>query len=476
MPDQLRADCVGAFGSQVGATPNLDGLASRGAAFANAYAQHSVCGPSRASIFTGWYPHTAGHRTLDNLLKPWEPNALRLLKEAGYHVAWLGQRGDTFAPGVLGQSTDVSGFFVEPEFWHERGPFGPESRWFTRFYYGRRAGGVDGGPALDFDEAAVRSAEQFLADPPPEPWVLFVALFFPHPPFTVEEPWYSMHSRADMPRAAGLPVGGPRFVGRIAEMWQTGALSDDDWAELIATYYGMVSRVDDQFGRVLRALDRSGAADRTVTTFFTDHGEYLGDYGLVEKWPSGLHDCLLRNPLVMAGPGIEPGVRDTFVELVDLLPTWAEAGEAEVRHTHFGRSLWPVLRDSGLPHRDAAFSEGGFLAADEHLLERSPSTSPYFGKGELQHVEPESVGKAAAVRTERWCYVYRLYEGPELYDRAADPRELCNLAGRPEVAEVERSLRDRLLDWMVATSDVIPWTPDPRLHEGAQPVVRDRRP
>ena len=83
MPDQLRADCVGAFGNAVIRTPAIDALAARGTTFRQAFSQHSVCGPSRVSMFTGWYPHVAGHRTLDNLIKPWEPNLLRLLKDAG---------------------------------------------------------------------------------------------------------------------------------------------------------------------------------------------------------------------------------------------------------------------------------------------------------------------------------------------------------------------------------------------------------
>jgi arylsulfatase A-like enzyme len=85
-----------------------------------------------------------------------------------------------------------------------------------------------------------------------------------------------------------------------------------------------------------------------------------------------------------------------------------------------------------------------------------------------QHEDPVSVGKVVSVRTGRWSYAHQLYERDELYDRARDPRELVNLAGRPEYADVERELRDRVLDWLLATSDVIPWGTDPRFDaEGA---------
>jgi arylsulfatase A-like enzyme len=459
MPDQLRADAVGAFGNPLARTPHLDALAARGVRFGEAYAQHSVCSPSRVSLMTGWYPHVAGHRTLTHLLKPWEPNLLKLLRESGYHVAWVGQRGDTFSKGVTAASTDFYGWKVRPKGGFHRSPYPPEHPLARAFYHGRRD---SDGPVLDFDEAAVQTAEAWLADAPREPWLLFVALVFPHPPFAVEEPWYSLHDRAAMPPPVAADiVRKPGFVRAIRERYGTDRLEPKDWAEIAATYYGMVSRVDDQLGRVLRAIERAGAAERTTTVFFTDHGEYLGDYGLIEKWPSGLDHCLVRNPLVIAGPGVREGARcDSLVELVDLLPTLLELGGAEAKHTHFGRSLAPLLRDATLPHRDAAFSEGGFLREEEHLLERAPF--PYDLKAALQHERPELAGRAVALRTRDWTYVHRLYEGPELYDRRADPREQRNQAGAPAHAETERRLRDRLLEWTLATSDVIPWQPDGR--------------
>jgi arylsulfatase A-like enzyme len=453
MPDQLRADAVGTFGSPVARTPHVDALAARGTRWSDAYSQHSVCGPSRVSFFTGWYPHVAGHRTLTNLIKPWQPNLLRMLRESGYHVAWAGKRGDTFAKGVSELSCDRAGFAVRQTMFFQKSPFDREHRFARAFYTGRRTGG---GPFVDHDEAAVQTGLAWLAEGLPEPWVLFVPLIFPHPPFEVEEPWFSLHDRAAMPAPRPRPTGpAPAYMAEIHRRHGFDRLDASDWAEIAATYHGMVSRVDDQLGRLLRAVDAAGAGERTVTAFFTDHGEYLGDYGLVEKWPSGLHDCLLRNPLVLAGPGVPHGaVRDAPAELIDLFATLLELAEVKAAHTHFGRSLL-----TGAP-RDAAFSEGGFALAEEPLLERGPF--PYDLKGALQHEDPLTVGRAVAVRTREWTYVHRLYEGDELYDRRTDPGELHNRAGTPDVAETERALRDRVLGWLLETADVIPWTPDPR--------------
>jgi arylsulfatase A-like enzyme len=150
--------------------------------------------------------------------------------------------------------------------------------------------------------------------------------------------------------------------------------------------------------------------------------------------------------------------------MVDLVPTVAELADLELRHTHFGRSLLPLLADEDAAHRTHAFAEAGFTIEEEPLLERAPW--PYDIKAGMQHEDPLIAGKAVAVRTAEWAYVWRLYEPPELYDRVGDTGELVNRAGDPDVAEVEADLRDTVLRWMVETADVVPWEEDPR-----RPVV-----
>ena len=465
MPDQLRADSVGCFGNPVVQTPNIDALADAGTRFANAYGQHSVCSQSRISMFTGWYPHVAGHRTLSHLLQPHEPNVFKSLRDGGYHVALAGARGDMMGVGVTEASSDRFGFTVTPDLGAllHKGPFPEDHKYFYAFYHGA----LDE-PPVDFDEATVRTAIDWLSDGLPEPWCLFIPLMYPHPPFTASEPWFSMHDRADVPLPAQTDLTTrPRFMQAIHDRYGLGRLDDDDWREIVATYYGMTSRVDDQLGRVLAAVDSAGAADNTVSFFFTDHGEYLGDYGLVEKWMSGLDDVLVRNPLVIHDPRAGSGVVESFAELIDLTPTLLELAGLEADYTHFGRSLVPLLSDATLPHRDAAFSEGGFLLEEEPLLE-SGNKGHYRHKQELQHEDTSLTGRAISIRTERWAYTERLYEGPELFDRVNDPRETVNLAGSEATVEVERDLKDRIFRWLFETSDVIPWAPDPRM----EPALR----
>lgn len=458
MPDQLRADAVGCFDGYA-RTPNIDALAAKGVKFSNAFAQNSVCSPSRISMFTGWYPHVRGHRTLTHLLQPDEPNLLKMFRDAGYHVAWAGRRGDTFSKAAQAVSTDRYGYATKPESYYQFAPKDQESAWARAYFHGKRAAD---GVVIDLDEATVRTAEAWLGDGLPEPWVLFVALIFPHVPFEVEEPWYSLHDRAAMrePYVADLSRK-PAFMAALNRRTRLDRLGPDDWRELRGVYAGMISRVDDQLGRVLRAVEATGADERTLKLFFTDHGEYLGDFGLVEKWPSGLDDCLLRNPLIAAGPGVAEGVeRQALVEMLDLVPTLAEVCDLTLAHTQFGRSFTSQFTEPDAPHKAAVFAEGGFTAAEKHLLETA--AFPYDLKAALEHEAPVYAGRAQAIRTEDWTYVHRLYEGPELYRRHTDPGEITNLAGDPGLAKVESDLRERLLTWLTETSDVIPWTPDPR--------------
>jgi arylsulfatase A-like enzyme len=463
MPDQLRADALGCFGSPVASTPNIDALAARGVRFEDAWAQHPVCGPSRCSILTGWYPHVSGHRTLDNLIEDHEPNLFKILRGAGYHVAIVGDRGDVFAPGVTESSSDFCGFLDPPvagdAMARWTSPYPHDHRLHRAMYFGE-TGEAD---SIDFDEATIRTAERWLREgaPADQPWVLWVPLIFPHPPFTVEEPWFSMHDRASMPDPIRDGVGKPGFMAAYRDIYGWGDLTDEDRREIAATYHGMVSRVDAQLGRVLAAVDEIGATDRTVVGFFSDHGEYLGDFGLVEKWPSALDPSILRNPLILAGAGLPDGiVVDRPVELIDLLPTLCDLAEAEPHHSHFGRSLLPVIADPSEPHRDFACAEGGFRTTDASLFESAKGI--YEPKSRLQRERPELVGTAMVLRTPTHTYVHRRYESDEFYDRVADPQETTNLIGREDDLDLQRTLRDQLFGWLADTSDVIPWEANPR--------------
>jgi arylsulfatase A-like enzyme len=485
MPDQLRYDSLGCFGNKIVKTPNIDKFAKSGLSFTNCYVQASVCSQSRCSMFTGQYSHVAGHRSLEHLIKPWEPNLFRSMKENGYHIACLAPRGDTFAPTVTEMSVTEYGFLVTPnlsQYFKKAEPAGEDDVLARLFYKGIR----DEERAFDFDEGSVLSAEQWLENPPKEPWVLFLPLMFPHCPFQVEEPYFSMYDRKDMPEPSKieekvsihacyttlakvttnmtLKTGyEPQYMKVNRERYGTHRATSEMWAEISATYYGMITRIDDQFGRIMDLLEKKKLYDSTITMFFTDHGEYLGDHGLIEKWPSGLSDTLVKEPLIISGAGLPAGkVINCMVEMVDLVPTIFEMCGIPEHFPHNGKSLIPAIMD-GAEHRQYAFSEGGFLETEEPLLEKADY--PYDIKASLQHEDTKLVGKAISVRSKEWTYIYRLYEPSELYSRINDPQELHNLAADPDYVHIAKMLEAVMFKWLVETCDFLPWSKDPRFPE-----------
>lgn len=378
-----------------------------------------------------------------------------------------GDRGDVFGQGVTEASTDVSGNIERPSDdlmarLHLEYPEGHPM--FQAFYFGNQGEGV----RLDSDEAAVRTAIAWLDEvaTKDQPFALWVPLINPHPPFMVEDHWFSLHDRADVPLPipAADGVGKPGFMAEYRTRYGWDALDEADFREITATYYGMVSRTDEQLGRVVASVDQAGQLDNTIFVYLTDHGEYLGDHGLVEKWPSGLDPSLVRNPLIIAGPGVSEGtVCDAGVELIDILPTFLELAEAEPTHTHFGRSLTGLFADPSESHGDHVFSEGGFSPTDVDLFEAGGWI--YQTKTDIQTQMPQLVGKAQAIRSPTHTYIYRQCESDELYLRDTDPHEVVNVLSDPAHADVLTELKGHLLDWLVSTSDVVPWEADPRFPE-----------
>ncbi|MBD1587255.1 sulfatase-like hydrolase/transferase [Pseudomonas typographi] len=454
--DQLRADSLPFLNASTPVlTPCLDKLARHGVSFAEVFGQHSVCSPSRVSFLSGKYPHVAGHRTLHYLLQQDEPNFLRTFKDNGYHVVIAGNRGDALGPGANELSAHEYGNLPTAnadEHWSVTGP----AQWdkgnpLSRAYYRGERSQEDA--QADADEATIRTAEHWLRNPPSSPWILFVPLFFPHPPFEVEQPWFSMYQREAiaLPNSASGPQ--PRFLSELIREHGWDNLSEAQWREIKAVYFGMISRLDSHVGRLMDA----NTSKNTITAFFADHGEYLGDYGAIEKWPSGVNECLVRIPLLISGPGLASGTKsNALIELIDVFPTLLElAGIDRARqHTHFGRSFVACLADPAREHRHEVFTEGGFTTEEVKRLHTAPY--PYDLKSTLPRRVPTSAGKVVAIRNREWTYVWRLYEGAELYNRIDDPQELNNLFGQVQYASIKSELRERLLRWLVETADVLP--------------------
>ncbi|KAL4893113.1 alkaline-phosphatase-like protein [Aspergillus ambiguus] len=431
MPDQLRYDSLGCI---------TDG--GLGYTLQTSMLFASVCSQSRCSTFTGCYPMLMAIA------------ALKILSSHGSPISF-----DTFAPTVTELSVTEYGFLETPEFTPKFSDI-----WGRLFYKGLR----NANEALDYDEAVVRSALTWLEYPlDDKPWVLFMPLIFPHCPFQVEEPYFSMYDRPNMSDIVSKPDNKtgyePRYMKIIRERYGTDRATDEIWREVKATYFGMISRLDDQFGRVVNKLDKLHLWEDTVTMFFIGHGEYLGDHGLIEKWPSGLSETLLREPLIIGGAGLPKEKTITaMTEMVDLVPTMLELSGIGEHFPHNGKSWIPILVGSEKKHKDYAFSEGGFLGSEEPLLEQTPY--PYDIKAALQHEDVKIVGKSISLRDESYTFIYRLYEPAELYHRISDPHEMYNLASESSYTLLVSKYQKEVIRWLVQ-GDFLPWQKDDRFPE-----------
>jgi arylsulfatase A-like enzyme len=494
-PDQWRGDVLGHVGNTAAVTPHIDQLVQTdGVSFRHAFCQNPVCTPSRCSFMTGWYPHVRGHRTMHYMLRAGEgePNLLRKLKDSGYFVWWGGK--NDLVPGQDGYTADCDVKFAPTQEDYDRWDHVPRpglhswTDWRgepgSDSYYGFYAGRLDKGQDqiyCDGDWGMVLGALDFIRQyagqyTGQQPFCLYLPLGYPHPPYGVEEPWFSAIDRAKLPPRIPAPegwAGKPSILKGIWERQNLRGWTEDRWTELRAAYYGMCARVDYQFWLVLGALRDAGLYDQAALFLFADHGDFTGDYGLVEKTQNTFEDCLSRVPLIIKPPRgvpVRPGVSDALVELIDFPATVYDLLGIDPGYTYFGKSLLPVLAGETSDHRDAVFCEGGRLAGERQAMEipsleryEDPTVSQYWPRVGLQGSDEEPWHtKAAMCRTKAFKYVRRLYEQDELYDLRQDPHECRNVVEEPAYAAPLARLKERMLTWYMETCDVVPQDTDER--------------
>lgn len=466
MPETLRADAVFGPTATRPRTPNLDRLAEEGVAMTQCYAQNPICSPSRISMFTGLYPHARGQRSLLGLLKPEQRNLFRDLKDSGYRTVAYG-KNDLLAQESIPLCFDEVERRVRPEPGRskEPPPQPDDSRWKPTFYWGKRPQE----DCQDGDWTCIQSALQFLDEDHEQPFCVYLPLSFVHPPYRVEEPFFSMHDLNSIPEPIPAEQAGKRsYMELLHQAHGIDKLSTEDLKEIKRVYYGMTSRIDHQLGLLVQKLKERDLYEDTVIVLFSDHGDYAGDYGMVEKYMVGFEDCLMNVPLVLRGPGV--GTNDdraALCEMTDLYPTLMELAGLEPQHYQHGRSLCPLMRGETDTHRDAVFSEGGHHpdeAEQYHVI--LPEKSPYQHMYQMRQKNPTMSVRAQMIRTDRWKYVYSPHEKDELYDLESDPSEIVNLAEDPTRVGVVAEMRERLLRWMLDTGDVLPPMRDPRGWKG----------
>ena len=220
--------------------------------------------------------------------------------------------------------------------------------------------------------------------------------------------FFSMYDRKKVP--APIPPNfddKPEYMRLMYEKYGLMNLKEEDFKEIVATYYGMITRVDKQLGEVLNKLKEIGEYETSAIFLFSDHGDYTGDYGLTEKWPNGFHDCLIRVPLVVKMPGILPKTKilDQMVQTINLFPTMLDIAQIQTLYTHFGKNLIPLMKGDTNKIREAVFAEGGYNINEPQCFEnviKSPDI-PYIGiyydKTNIPQQKPLTVARSAMIRT-----------------------------------------------------------------------------
>ena len=465
-PDEMRADHLGCYGHPISQTPNIDRLASGGTRFAEAHCQNTVCTPSRCSVMTGWYPHVRGHRSLQHLLQPDEPNLLSYLKQAGYYVWWGGGHNDLLAEESFEDS--VSEYHDSNGHYHGQNPYDiSDPRYYSYLY-----SPVEGDVEDHGDQLMVKKATDFIRSKPDDPYVVYLPLIYPHCPYCAPQPWHDMYAPEDIPELRPVDEQNrPSHHRLIRSYRRLDQIEESHFQKVNAVYLGMISYVDFLLGQILDALEQSDQADNTCILFFSDHGDYAGDYGLVEKWSNGLEDVLTHVPLIIRTPGGKPGhIVQEPVELFDVMATVLDLAQVDPTHVHFSRSQVPQLNGAAGDSDRAIFAEGGYDLHEPHCSagyagyvgERSDPRSIYTPKHLQLQQHPQSASRSVMIRQNHQKLIYRTNGENELYDLQADPKELINRVSDPDCQSVVSHLRGQLLDWYLRTSDVTPLGADPR--------------
>jgi uncharacterized sulfatase len=338
--DDLNTD-LGCYGNRAVKSPNIDRLAARGARFDRAYAQYTLCNPSRVSFLSGRRPETSGVYVLTTSARTALPDAIMLpqfFRQQGYYTAGAGK---------IFHNVKMS----DPASWdrYEDGPGEDEEE---KAAIQSRYGGGDGRPrwhvlssdgAKTRDGLNARTIQQLIAEKSAAktPFFLALGLHKPHLPWTAPKRFFDLYPAGSIQVPADPAM---RDIPPIALQTElSGFEQPESRAGAIRAYYACVSFIDYQLGLVLDELDRRNLWKNTLVVFFSDHGFHLGDHGGLWAKLSAF-DASTRTPLLLAGPGVPAGLAvATPVQLLDVYPTLVDlAGFAAPRGLE-GKSLRPVL-------------------------------------------------------------------------------------------------------------------------------------
>jgi choline-sulfatase len=418
---------MGCSGHPFVRTPNLDRLAAGGTRFANAWTPCPICVPSRASMATGRWVHDIGYWdnaiAYDGRVKGW-----------GHRLQSEGMRVESIGKLHYRNGTDPTGFDQQQEAMHIMGGVGliwgavrdpmpaqaDRSPLFDELGEGESSyNRYD----LRITDLTVEWLEARAAQADEKPWMLYVGLVAPHMPFMVPKPYLDLYPPESIPLPKLLARDGYHrhpWIERYAQHWDHDAsLGSDERRRLaIASYFGLITFLDDNIGRILSALERTGLASTTRVVYSADHGDNLGSRGLWNKCVPYRESTGI--PMIISGPDVPVGrVCTTNVGLTDIYPT--------------------VLEGMGLALQDSEKSLPGRSLLD---LARSEDDPERIGFSEYHAVGAETGGFMLT----QGKFKYHHYVGfaPELFNLEEDPQELRDLAHDPAHAQTVQAFEAKL--------------------------------
>ena len=455
--DQQRFETLRSFGNPHAQTPHLDRLVAEGTSFANAFCQSPVCAPSRASFLTGRYPRTTRCRQNGQSIPPDELLVSTMFKRAKYSCGLAGKLHlASCSDGKLEKRT-ADGY--DDFSWSHH----PQPDWEENAYtqwlkdQGQDWAELQGeeispfvkeGPPAEFHQTTwcAEKTIEFIRKKKGVPWFFSFNCFDPHHPFDPPTDYLSRFRVEDMPLPSTHPdeEGTKTSFQKKDRIWahdnpgefHTAEMTDLNRKQVCAAYLAMVALIDDQVGRILKALEETGQAEDTLVVFMSDHGEMLGDHGIYFKGPH-FYDCQLRVPLVMRWPagGIVPNRRiEGLVELIDLAPTFLDAAELAIPQRVQGSSILPMLQGG-------KESEG---CRQQVYAEYYNSWTHRDAYGTMLRTEKEKI------------VVYHGTKQGEFYDLESDPEEFFNLWNVPAMEKRKNEMLARCFDASVFTMDPHP--------------------
>ena len=412
MADQLAPQFTGTYGHPVVKTPHLDALAARGRRFDAAYCNSPLCAPSRASFMSGQLISNIG--AWDNAAEfpATTPTFAHGLARLGYTTCLSGKMHFVGPDQLHGFSERVTTDIYPADFAWTPNWASNETRidkWYHNMGVVRESGVAMATYQIDYDDEVAFAAKRRLFDlarDQTQPWCMVASFIHPHDPYVARPEWWDLYVDEDIDLPANPDPATDALTDRLRRGIEADktALSDDELRAARRAYYANVSYFDSKIGELVKTVEEMGQLDDTIIIVTADHGDMLGERGLWFKMTFFEHSA--RVPLVVAGPGVAPGVSSDPCSLLDIAPTLIElaGGGPETIPTFEGASLANRLGGEDAPEAEAI---------GEYCAEMAGAP-------------------VVMIRRGKWKYIHCDTDPPQLYDLSADPAELTNLAPDPK--------------------------------------------